>query len=147
MKESFSEVLNDLIIDTGLSKRQVALLCNVTTSQMTAFLRGAVPSIETAVKFANYFDCSLNYLMGCDDDKHQTKLIRTDFELEHFLDRFNSVLAANKISHWQLCKRIGVSESNIRGWRKGAVPKLDTLCKIANYLNCSIDYLLGRAKS
>lgn len=110
-------------------------------------MRGAQPSIDTAVRIANYFDCSLNYLMGCDEDKHQTKVTCTGYDLSHFLDRYNKVLVANKISHWQLCKRIGVSESNLRGWRKGAVPKLDTLCKIANYLNCSIDYLLGRAKS
>lgn len=144
---SFSEILNDLIIDNGLTKRQFAIKCKITTSQMTSFLRGAIPSIETAVRIANYFSCSLNYLMGIDEYKDQTKITNEEYDLENFFDRYNRVLELNKISHWRLCQNLEINESNIRGWKRGAVPKLDTLAKISSYLNCSIDYLLGRAKN
>lgn len=40
MKETFPEILNDLIVMTGLSKRQVAILCHITTSQMTTLCVG-----------------------------------------------------------------------------------------------------------
>ena len=39
----------------------------------------------------------------------------------------------------------GISPGNISDWKSGrSAPKADTLIKIADYLNCSVDYLLGR---
>ena len=143
----FAEILGDLIIESGLSKRKVALGCHITTSQMASFLRGAIPSVASAVRIACYFNCSLNYLMGLDEQKDQTKIIRKDYDFDGFLDRYNKMLESNNITHWKLCQNIDISESVGRGWRKGAEPKLESLLKIANYLNCSIDYLLDRAKS
>lgn len=46
---------------------------------------------------------------------------------------------ANKIS-----KATGISSGNISDWKKGkSAPNREALTKIANYLNCSVDYLLG----
>ena len=41
-------------------------------------------------------------------------------------------------------KEIGVSSSTITKWKNGAIPNGEILLKVANYFNCSIDYLLGR---
>ncbi len=43
-----------------------------------------------------------------------------------------------------LGKQIGVSSSTITQWKQGSVPSGDTLAKIADYFDCSVDYLLGR---
>ncbi len=142
----FSDVLNDLIIESGLSKRQIAIKCGITTSQMTSFLRGAIPTIKTIIKLSNYFNCSINYLMGIDEDKSQTKILNLEYDLENFIDRYKRVLKQNNTTHWKLCNKLGISESISRDWKKGSTPKLETLYKISLYLNCSIDYLLGRAK-
>ena len=43
-----------------------------------------------------------------------------------------------------VCKEIGLSNAAATGWKKGTSPKADALCKIADYLGVSVDYLLGR---
>lgn len=43
-----------------------------------------------------------------------------------------------------VCDAIGLSNSTATGWKKGTMPKGDVLAKIADYLNVSVDYLLGR---
>ena len=43
-----------------------------------------------------------------------------------------------------LVTAIGISKGNIAKWRNGTVPTGDILSKIADYLDCSVDYLLGR---
>lgn len=50
-------------------------------------------------------------------------------------------------SQSKLAKSINVSTGNISDWfnpNKTAMPNASALCKIADYYNCSIDYLLGR---
>lgn len=43
-----------------------------------------------------------------------------------------------------VCKAIGLSNAAATGWKNGTLPKADILVKIADYLKCSVDYLLGR---
>ena len=41
---------------------------------------------------------------------------------------------------------MNVSRATVNYWKNGNVPKQDTLIKIANYFNVSVDYLLGNEK-
>ena len=43
-----------------------------------------------------------------------------------------------------VCKEIGLSNAVATGWKNGTMPKADILCKLADHLNVSIDYLLDR---
>lgn len=49
------------------------------------------------------------------------------------------------ISNYEMSKKTGISDSLIGYWRKGErIPKADNLIIVANFLECSTDYLLGR---
>lgn len=37
----------------------------------------------------------------------------------------------------------GVTSGSVSGWSKGALPKADVLCRLANYFDVTTDYLLG----
>ena len=44
-----------------------------------------------------------------------------------------------------LAKEIGISSGIVTKWKTvGGLPNGETLIKIADYLDCSVDYLLGR---
>lgn len=43
-----------------------------------------------------------------------------------------------------IAKSIGLSTATATKWKNGAIPNGEALIKIADYLDCSIDYLLGR---
>lgn len=46
-----------------------------------------------------------------------------------------------------VAKLLGISNSSCTQWKNGMLPKGDTLLKIAEFFNCSIDYLLGRTNN
>ncbi len=68
---------------------------------------------------------------------------------------YNSQYVANNIKN--MCKERGVSVKklledvelgfNTMSNMKTSMPKADNLAKIADYLECSVDYLLGRTQS
>lgn len=54
------------------------------------------------------------------------------------------LLKSRGISQKQLAQNTGISPGNISDWKSGkAAPSQSALSKIAKYLNCSVDYLLG----
>lgn len=62
-----------------------------------------------------------------------------------FAQVFNNLLNERGLSNYQISKDTGISDSLIGYWRQGKrVPQADNLAKIADYLDCSVDYLLGR---
>ncbi len=54
---------------------------------------------------------------------------------------------AEKISQYALAKKINVSQSTICNWLKGKKePSIESLWKIADYFDVTVDYLIGREK-
>ncbi len=49
-----------------------------------------------------------------------------------------------KISIRQMLKDIGLGVNSLSHMDNGSMPKADNLGKVADYLGCSVDYLLGR---
>lgn len=63
-----------------------------------------------------------------------------------FWDRFYHLCEMNNKKPTPVGKEIGVSSGIISTWKKeGYCPSGEMLIKIANYFNCSIDYLVGRS--
>lgn len=58
-----------------------------------------------------------------------------------------TVIDERGITISQLAKEIGISQGNISDWKSGkCLPSLNALIKIADYLNISLDYLVGRTE-
>lgn len=61
-----------------------------------------------------------------------------------FWDRFYDLCIENGTKPNPLGAKLGLSSATISGWKKGSYPTALYLEKIADYFNCSIDYLLGK---
>lgn len=61
-----------------------------------------------------------------------------------FWNRFYALCLKNDIKPNPLAKELGISSGILTKWKSGGIPNGETLTKIADYLNCSVDYLLGR---
>lgn len=142
---SFSERIKQLLEENEISAKKLGTILKINHTSMYDYLAGKYPSIENAVKLANYFNCSLNFLFGLDDYADETSWTQ-NYDATLFLERYTNLLKQNGISHYKVCKETKLNESSIRLWKKGKLPKIVSLVEIAKCLNCSIDYLVGRSE-
>ena len=133
----------ELLEDSNITAKQLSKVIDIDHSSLYEYLAGVLPNVENAVKLANYFNCTLDFLFGLDTMQKAFKCLDT-YKSEVFFVRYKDLLNIKKLSHHKLCKDTGVNQSSLWLWSKGSIPKSDSLIKIAKYLNCSIDYLVGR---
>lgn len=50
-----------------------------------------------------------------------------------------------KLTQEELAKKLHLNQTTLSKWEKDkSIPDIETLIKLANFYNCSIDYLVGR---
>ena len=60
-----------------------------------------------------------------------------------FFDKYSELCKKKGKTPTGVAIELNVSRATVNYWKNGNVPKQDTLIKIANYFNVSVDYLLG----
>lgn len=74
---------------------------------------------------------------------HPTQRISPEFQ-----DRLNSIIKDKECTKYEFSSLVGVSKEVIsRSCLYGIIPSLQSLIKIADYLNISISYLLGKTSN
>ena len=64
------------------------------------------------------------------------------------LNKISELLKERKISQSELCSFLGIKKNAYTNWKSGHTSSYKKyLPQIADYLNCSVDYLLGREES
>ena len=63
-----------------------------------------------------------------------------------FWEVYDKLCKERNVASATVLTEIGISTSRTTNWKKGAIPNGETLCKLADYFDVSIDYLLGRSK-
>lgn len=61
-----------------------------------------------------------------------------------FWERFENLCNEKGIKPNPVAAKIGIKSGTVTKWKNGTIPTGETLIKIANFFNVSIDYLLGR---
>lgn len=61
-----------------------------------------------------------------------------------FWERFYNLCSSNSIKPNSLREALNISSGVLTKWKNGGVPNSETLIRIADYFDCSVDYLLGR---
>ena len=63
----------------------------------------------------------------------------------NFKNVFYNLRKENNLSQLEIANLTGFAKNTVCAWEKGrAQPNFETLMKLADYFNVSIDYLLGR---
>ncbi len=66
------------------------------------------------------------------------------YDLQKNIDKILFVTKQRGLSVDQMLKRAELSPSIIANMKRGQKPSVDKIQAIADYFNCSVDYLLGR---
>lgn len=62
-----------------------------------------------------------------------------------FKERFIQIIQSKNLTAYKVAKATGISQGLMNEYKNGIkLPTLQNLLKIADYLDCSVDYLLGR---
>lgn len=61
-----------------------------------------------------------------------------------FFERLLTLCAAYGCKPNTIANHLGLSNATATKWKNGTIPNGETLARIADYLDCSVDYLLGR---
>lgn len=62
-----------------------------------------------------------------------------------FTEKFRHILQETNTTAYKVAKETGISQGLMAEYNRGEkIPTVNNLVKIADYLNVSIDYLLGR---
>lgn len=135
----FQERLIDLLEENNMSRLKLALSLNITSTTINGYFnKNYYPTIDIAIKMADYFNCSLDYLFGLSDKKAHSNLNNRDF-----IDNFDLILKQNKLTISKGMKILQMSEYNYYRWKKGLFPKTNNLITIAKNFDVGLDFLVG----
>lgn len=66
------------------------------------------------------------------------------YNLQLNIDRILTLTNSKNLSINQMLKNADLSTSILDNMKRGRLPSVDKIYNIADYLDCSVDYLLGR---
>lgn len=142
--EYFSDTLKDLMSERQITIKILSEQTKIRLSRLYEFINEKrLPSLENAIKIAEYFHCSLDYLFGFSNNYENCK-----FEtVSSIAERIRTVIDNCGKSRYAICKQLKIDQSQMLKWYKGKqIPALSSLLKIADLFDYSLDYLTGREK-
>ncbi len=132
----FSEKLKELRKERKITQEQLASIIGVERSSVGKYETGTQPSTDIIKRIADYFDVSVDYLLGEYIDSKGISIARKRVHAlsEEKNPLFGDVEAA-----------FGTSIATLKAWSNGYGDFFnDKLDKLADFFGVSIDYLLGR---
>lgn len=58
-------------------------------------------------------------------------------------EKFEKLLEERGVTAYEVAKQTNISQSTLTAWKKGEyTPKIDKLCKIANYFEIPVTYFI-----
>ncbi len=142
MKE-FNIAFKELIDLEKVNVNEIARALNMNdTSMINYWLRGdCIPSFRYSILLADFFNISLDYLFGRSEDISENSYKNPP----PFHQHIKKILKEKKVSQYKLVKDKVVQPNTFHSWcTKFNLPKMKTLIKLADYLNISLDHLVGR---
>lgn len=140
---AFIDIVSDTLLIENIPIKTFAQRIDVSAPVVGQWIRQEIfPTAASAVKVADYLDCSLDYLFG---RSSQREFIRAASPVS-FKTRLKDILCAQSISRYKIARACGIEPSLMSKWLlNGCMPKIESLLKLADYFNCSLDYLVGRS--
>lgn len=138
-----SEQLIELMNEDGLTQKTLAEKLNTSHSKISLYINDkSLPAFDVFVMLIEFFNCSADYLIGKNDYPERERIY---LSVQPFGPRLKQILKERKISQYSFQKSAKISWSVLHSWfTEKSLPSIDNLKKVAEKLDCSVDYLLGR---
>ncbi len=138
---TFEERLDLLMSEIGINSVELGLKIGVSPSVISRWgQNNGSLLLSNALSLCNLFQCTLDYLVGRNDKDFKT----TFLDCPAFYNQIKAVLHKEKVTQYRICKDTSIKSAHFYRWSKGSEAKVSTLVIMADYLDCSLDYLVGR---
>ncbi len=137
--------LAELRIDNDLKQKDIAEQFNIKRSTYSMWEIGKSDlSIEMSNKLANFYNVSLDYLLGISNVKHIKE--SKDINLDIMCKRLKEIRKEHKITQKILGEKVGFAQTTYTCYENGSrTPTTIKLLYIAIFYNISFDYLVGKS--
>ncbi|MCL2556772.1 MAG: helix-turn-helix domain-containing protein [Firmicutes bacterium] len=140
----FGERLGDFLFENEWTAEDLSKKIGSSKTRVYEWLSGKsknTPTLTNLLKLANLFNCSLGYLIGIEDNNIEpSKRVRPAFSCW-----FRFVVKEKGFTLYSLGKKTNITTNHFYKWINGQrEPSLDSLLRISEALDCSLDYLVGR---
>ncbi len=141
MNKKIGDRIKELRVKHGLTQRDIAALLDVSPSTVGMYEQNRrEPDANTLVKISEHFDVSTDYLLGTPEKNEPS----SSSPISGFGMLMRQVREEKGITVEKMAVDLGMSASLLIGIEaKSVPPSFNAAIKIANYLEVSIDYLLG----
>lgn len=141
-KNRINDLVDEAVTQRNIKKSDFPKLMGVDYSSFTNALEyGIIATPRISMRMANFFNCSLPYLLGETDDEY----FSASQKGETFEDRINLLCAENKTDYATVCKECNFNRGYLTRWiRNHYIPRWEFLDILADHFSVSIDFLLGR---
>lgn len=138
----FQKRFNEIIEESDYKRAEIVKLVPISHSTLSnALSYGIIPSVKTLIRVADFFDISINYLLGKIDEEYFEKSSNPTT----FHKRFESLCSEKEVTHYKVAADCLFDKSSISKWfSKNFIPELEIIELLCEYFNVSPDYLLGR---
>lgn len=140
---NLGERLTELMLMENIDTASLAKELGVHATTIQRWRKGTkCLCLSNLLKLADHFHCSLDFLAGRTD----TVLDYVPKKCPPFYERFREVMKEHNVTRYRLDKETKIKDSYFTEWSKGADPHIFSLTELADYLNVSLDYLVGRER-
>ena len=138
-----SESLKELMAEHNLNQVTLAEKLCTGRTKFSDILNGKnAPNYDTFVLLVEYFNCSADFLLGIKEYPSEDVQYK---KVQPFNERLRAILKETGKTQYLFIKQTKISWGIFYNWLTGkSKPSADNLVKVANYFECSVDYLLGR---
>ncbi|MDE6471914.1 MAG: helix-turn-helix domain-containing protein [Clostridia bacterium] len=140
----FAEILRDLILERNMNAKQFAIEIGAQNSSVSEYLHALrLPKVARLVEIANYFNCSTDYLLGLEEDRNSGNYC----VCPPFHEQLNFLKKYFQCSNSYLYTDSEIPKTRYYDWLKGKrLPSLENVVRLAERLNCTVDFVIGRNK-
>ncbi len=140
--EKFKQRFLELISDLDCKKSEIPKLLSIDYNvyiKITEF--GIIPKPVVLIRIADYFNISIEYLLGRTNNSYFFKAEK----VTTFLERYQALKTEKNLTDYAIAQKLHITTSYTTNWKnKKYMPSIINLVELSEIFNVSIDYLLGR---
>lgn len=140
--EKFQSVFKELIEDLDCKKYKIPQTIGIEYDVFTKIMEyGRIPKPVVLIRIADYFNISLEYLLG---KTEVNDFVRSE-NPKSFHERYEELKEKRGLTDYEITKNLHISTSYTTNWKKRKyIPSLNNLILLTEIFKVTLDYLLGR---